>query len=91
MKIPALLSELSTLSALLDGDIHTGALHQVMYATDASAYREIPLGVAYPRHKEDIRKLILFAQEFKVPLIPRAAGTSTAVNVCMYLKGIPEM
>ena len=28
--------------------LYTDSLHKIAYATDASAYREIPKGVAYP-------------------------------------------
>ncbi len=52
-----------------------------MYATDASAYREIPMAVTRPKNREDIRKLITFAIENKTALIPRAAGTSLAGQV----------
>jgi FAD/FMN-containing dehydrogenase/Fe-S oxidoreductase len=54
---------------------------RTLYATDASAYREMPLAVAVPRTKEDIRILILFARDHKVSLIPRTAGTSLAGQV----------
>jgi len=52
-----------------------------LYATDASAYRELPLAVVIPKCKEDIRKLILFASKNNIPIIPRAAGTSLAGQV----------
>lgn len=32
----------------------TDALHRIAYATDASAYREMPLAVAYPKDEEDL-------------------------------------
>lgn len=53
----------------------------LQYATDASAYREIPEAVAFPRSKADLIKLISFARLHKVPIIPRAAGTSLAGQV----------
>ncbi len=53
-------------------------LHRNLYATDASVYRRIPLGVAFPKDEEDLRKIILFASAHKVGLIPRTAGTSLA-------------
>jgi len=28
--------------------VYTDSLHKIAYATDASVYREIPYGVAYP-------------------------------------------
>ncbi|MBO4263768.1 MAG: FAD-binding protein [Bacteroidales bacterium] len=61
--------------------IHTDALHKIAYATDASAYREIPAGVAYPESAEDIVELVRMARERGVCLIPRAGGTSIAGQV----------
>jgi FAD/FMN-containing dehydrogenase/Fe-S oxidoreductase len=63
------------------GEIHTDKSMRLMYATDASAYREIPLAVVYPRNKDDIKKLIQFAKENKTSIIPRTAGTSLAGQV----------
>ncbi len=51
------------------------------YATDASAYRELPLGVAYPQTEDDIRDLLEEARRRHTHLIPRAAGTSIAGQV----------
>lgn len=69
---------LETLKSTLEGTLHTDILMQTIYATDASVYREMPLAVAFPKSKEDIRKLIIFAHENKTTLIPRTAGTSLA-------------
>ncbi|HZY82288.1 MAG TPA: FAD-linked oxidase C-terminal domain-containing protein [Cyclobacteriaceae bacterium] len=52
-----------------------------LYATDASAYREIPLAVVLPKTDNDIVKLIHFAKKNKTSLIPRAGGTSLAGQV----------
>jgi len=62
-----------------DSTVHTAQRH--IYATDASVYQEMPLAVALPRTVEDIRKLISVANERKLTLIPRAAGTSLAGQV----------
>ncbi len=64
-----------------DGEIFTDKSSRLMYATDASAYREKPLAVAYPKNKKDIKKLIQFALTNKTSLIARAAGTSLAGQV----------
>ena len=69
---------LETLKSTLEGTLHTDILMQTIYSTDASVYREMPLAVAFPKSKEDIRKIILFAQANKISLIPRTAGTSLA-------------
>lgn len=65
----------------LKGDLYTGESMRLLYATDASAYRELPSAVCRPRDAEDIRMLIDFARKMKVPLIPRTAGTSLAGQV----------
>ncbi|MCB0586961.1 MAG: FAD-binding oxidoreductase, partial [Phaeodactylibacter sp.] len=70
--------QLQTLQSSLDGELHYGSLMRHLYATDASVYRELPLAVVIPRHEEDIRKVILFAREHGLSIIPRAAGTSLA-------------
>ena len=71
-----------------------------MYATDASAYQEMPHAVAMPKNKEDIKALIHFSQEHNITLIPRAAGTSLAgqvvgsgvvVDVSKYMNRIIEL
>lgn len=54
---------------------------KMVYATDASVYQEKPLAVAVPKNKEDIQQLIAFANEQRLTLIPRAAGTSLAGQV----------
>src|SRR3989337_1466501 len=65
----------------LEGELFTDATTRSLYATDASAYREIPIAVAFPRTEGDIAKLIHFATENKTSLIPRTAGTSLAGQV----------
>ena len=61
--------------------LFTDSLHKIAYATDASVYREIPYGVAYPRTVEDIQELLRLARERHTHLIPRAGGTSIAGQV----------
>lgn len=60
------------------GELHYDDLLKSIYATDASVYRMLPLAVAYPKNKEDIKILISFAKQYKTSLIPRTAGTSLA-------------
>jgi FAD/FMN-containing dehydrogenase/Fe-S oxidoreductase len=72
---------LKELSALLAGDLYTDDKMRILYATDASAYREIPLAVAVPKSVEDLKILIRFAGKNHSSLIPRTAGTSLAGQV----------
>lgn len=62
----------------MEGELLADKLTTILYATDASVYRKIPLAVAYPKSGADIKNLILFARENKIGLIPRTAGTSLA-------------
>jgi len=73
--------KLERLSAALDGELHVDTKMRVLYATDASAYRELPLAVAIPKDLADIRRLIAFARAEGTSLIPRTAGTSLAGQV----------
>lgn len=72
---------LGKLANTLKGDLFVDETLRTLYATDASAYRELPLAVAMPIDKEDIRLLIQFANEHNTSLIPRTAGTSLAGQV----------
>ena len=69
------------LKAELKGDLFTDKMHRILYATDGSAYRELPLAVVRPKDKEDIKKTIAFARSVKSSVIPRGAGTSLAGQV----------
>ncbi|MFP4060793.1 MAG: FAD-binding and (Fe-S)-binding domain-containing protein [Bacteroidales bacterium] len=88
------------LDELLEGDVFTDEFHRLMYATDASAYRELPIAVVLPCNEEDIIKLVQFAVKNKMSLIPRAAGTSLAgqvvgngivVDISKYMTSVLEL
>lgn len=75
-----------TLSGKFSGELYfdNSVQHEtqkIIYATDASVYQEKPVAVAIPKTKEDIRACIDFANQNKITLIPRAAGTSLAGQV----------
>jgi len=73
--------ELIELQENIEGEIFTDNKMLLIYSTDASAYREKPLAVIYPKTKNDIKEIILFAGKHSVPIIPRTAGTSLAGQV----------
>ena len=73
--------KLQVLKESLSGDLFFDTKMRLLYATDASAYREMPLAVAIPKTEADIQLLINFALENKTSLIPRTAGTSLAGQV----------
>ncbi|HKK10189.1 MAG TPA: FAD-linked oxidase C-terminal domain-containing protein [Bacteroidales bacterium] len=73
--------KLLKLDSYLEGDVYVNEIWRKLYATDASAYREMPLGVVRPKNTKDLKKLIAFANKNKTSLIPRTAGTSLAGQV----------
>ncbi len=73
--------KLRQLARELEGELYGDTTIRTLYATDASAYREMPLAVAIPKSVTDIKKLIFFAKQEKTSLIPRTAGTSLAGQV----------
>src|ERR1700712_2971244 len=73
--------QLKDLARQLEGELYDDTTMRTLYATDASAYREMPLAVAIPKSIADIRILINFARQQKTSIIPRTAGTSLAGQV----------
>jgi len=72
---------LRDLAARLDGELRLDDVARAIYSTDASEYQERPLAVALPKSEADVRELVRFAAAHRVPLVPRAAGTSLAGQV----------
>ncbi len=82
------------------GEFFTDRIHQQLYATDASVYREIPQAVAVPKNENDLVLLVKFARTHQLSLTPRATGTSLAgqcvgngiiVDVSKYFTEIIEL
>ncbi|MGW8124122.1 FAD-binding and (Fe-S)-binding domain-containing protein [Roseivirga echinicomitans] len=71
----------NTLQSSLQGELYTDSTSRKLYATDASAYRELPLAVVVPKGEKDLVTLVNFARDHKTSLIPRTAGTSLAGQV----------
>jgi FAD/FMN-containing dehydrogenase/Fe-S oxidoreductase len=64
------------------GEVHFDAGSRALYATDASNYRQVPLGVVIPRNIADIEAAVAVAREFDAPILMRGAGTSLAGQTC---------
>ncbi|HOY97618.1 MAG TPA: FAD-binding oxidoreductase, partial [Catalimonadaceae bacterium] len=71
----------SALEHLFGDRFQSDAITRILYATDASAYREKPAGVVFPKNTTEIQSLVRLASEHGFSLIPRAAGTSLAGQV----------
>ena len=67
---------LTRLQKEVDGEVLFDAASRGRYATDASIYQVMPLGVVVPRSEEAARAAIAIAAEEGIPLLPRGAGSS---------------
>ena len=70
------------LRAALKGEVRFDAAAKALYATDASNYRHIPIGVVIPRDEEDVVRAIALCRTHNVPVLSRGAGTSLAGQTC---------
>src|SRR5437868_12226221 len=66
------------LKARVQGEVRFDRASRLMYSTDASIYEIEPIGVVIPRTHEDVFATMEVARDFKVPVLPRGAGTSLA-------------
>jgi FAD/FMN-containing dehydrogenase len=64
------------------GEVRFDNASRALYATDASNYRQVPVGVVIPKTKQDVVETISICREFAVPVLSRAGGTSLAGQCC---------
>jgi FAD/FMN-containing dehydrogenase/Fe-S oxidoreductase len=72
----------AALREAIDGEARFDAQSQALYATDASNYRETPLGVVLPRSAEDVVAAVACCRRFGAPITSRGGGTSLAGQAC---------
>ncbi|MBI2747282.1 MAG: FAD-binding protein [Burkholderiales bacterium] len=64
------------LRAETKGEVLFSPADRGRYATDASIYQAMPVGVFLPREAADVRLAIDICRDLKVPIVPRGGGTS---------------
>ena len=67
---------MAPLDGLIEGEVLSNRFDLGRYATDASIYQMMPLGVVVPKTEEDVIKTLEFARGLQMPLLPRGGGTS---------------
>lgn len=55
---------------------------RALYATDASNYRQVPIGVVVPRTVDDVVATVEACRRHDVPLLSRGGGTSLCGQCC---------
>jgi len=66
------------LQARVDGEVRFDEYSRQLYATDASLYEVLPIGVVYPRSTEDVAAVMTYCARREIPVLPRGGGTSLA-------------
>jgi FAD/FMN-containing dehydrogenase/Fe-S oxidoreductase len=64
------------------GEVRFDPGSRALYATDASNYRQVPIGVVLPHDADDVLAAISLCREFGAPLLCRGGGTSLAGQCC---------
>src|SRR5204863_8212359 len=72
----------AALRRCLRGEVRFDAGSRALYATDASNYRKVPIGVVIPRDADDVIQTMTIAREFGAPILARGGGTSLAGQCC---------
>jgi FAD/FMN-containing dehydrogenase/Fe-S oxidoreductase len=70
------------LEAHVRGEVHFEKGSRALYATDASNYRQVPIGVVVPHDADDVIETMRICHQHHVPVLSRGAGTSLAGQAC---------
>jgi FAD/FMN-containing dehydrogenase/Fe-S oxidoreductase len=72
----------SRLRVTLRGGVRFDPASRALYATDASNYRQAPIGVVFPYDAADVEATIAACRDLGAAILPRGAGTSLAGQCC---------
>jgi len=64
------------LKSAIGGDVHFDLASRAMYSSDASNYRQLPVGVVLPRTAGDVEAALAACRATGAAVLPRGAGTS---------------
>ena len=70
------------LRAQIRGEVRFDAGSRALYATDASNYRQVPIGVVIPKDVDDVVKVVAACRRYGAPILARGGGTSLAGQCC---------
>jgi FAD/FMN-containing dehydrogenase/Fe-S oxidoreductase len=70
------------LRARIAGEVRFDAGSRAAYSTDASSYRQVPIGIVIPRTVDDVITTIALCRRHGAPIAARGGGTSLAGQGC---------
>jgi FAD/FMN-containing dehydrogenase/Fe-S oxidoreductase len=88
------------LAARVRGEVRFDDGSRALYATDASNYRQVPIGVVVPRDVDDVIATLELCRRYALPVVSRGGGTSLAGQGCnaavlidfsKYMHGVLEL
>ncbi|MFL5911812.1 MAG: FAD-binding and (Fe-S)-binding domain-containing protein [Gaiellaceae bacterium] len=66
----------------VEGEVRFDTAARALWATDASNYKQVPIGVVLPRTSEDVVAVHRLCREHGAPIVNRGGGTSLAGQGC---------
>ncbi len=72
----------AVLRSRVRGEVRFDAGDRALYSTDASNYRQIPIGVVLPRDADDVVATVAACREFGAPIVSRGGATDLAGAAC---------
>lgn len=88
LDLNTLLSLQRRLARTTDAEIRFDSGSRAAYASEASNYRQVPIGVVLPRTIEDVVSVMRACHDANVPVLTRGAGTSMcgqSINVAVII------
>ena len=70
------------LRSAMQGEVRFDPGSRALYATDASNYRQVPIGVVIPRSIDDVVRTVSIARRHGAPILSRGGGTSLCGQCC---------
>lgn len=92
-----LMRHAAALRGFVRGEVRFSRHDRMLYSTDASIYQVEPLGVVVPADEDDVARVIEYAREHALPVLPRGGGTSLAgqcvnraivIDTSVHLRGL---
>src|SRR5438132_12131074 len=71
------------LTQAISGEVRFDAQARALYATDASNYRQVPIGVVIPKTLEEVERTVAICHRFGAPITNRGGGTNLARQCCI--------
>ncbi|MGZ5123172.1 MAG: FAD-binding and (Fe-S)-binding domain-containing protein [Burkholderiales bacterium] len=70
------------LARSIAGEVRFDSGTRALYATDASNYRQVPIGVVVPKSIDDVVRTVELCHKYKAPVLSRGGGTSLCGQSC---------